>query len=61
MQKDDQTIEEIRIIRHKISQRYHNDPQELIEYYLCLQKKYRARLISYPEGTEESLKKAETL
>ncbi len=60
MRKDDPTIEEIRIIRHKISQRFHNSPREIVEYYLRLQKKYQARLTVHPQETEESLKKAET-
>jgi hypothetical protein len=38
---NDSTIEEIREIRHQISQKNDHDPYKLINYYLELQKEYQ--------------------
>jgi hypothetical protein len=38
---NDPTIEQIREVRHQISQDNDHDPDKLINYYLELQKKYK--------------------
>ncbi len=55
MIRNDSTIDEIRKIRHQISQRFNNDPKKVIEYYIQLQKKYRNRLINLAEMTEKDV------
>lgn len=52
MKKDDPTIDEIRAIRHKLSQKLQNDPEKIVEYYLEWQKKYRDRLVSFSHTPE---------
>ena len=49
----DPVIDEVREIRHRISERVGHDPARLVGYYLELQKQYQDRLISGPE-TEEA-------
>jgi hypothetical protein len=41
----DPVIDEIREIRHRISERCGHDPARLVAYYMELQKQYRDRLI----------------
>ena len=48
----DPVVDEIRAIRHRISERFDHDPQRLVAYYLELQEQYRERLID-PTKTPE--------
>ena len=41
----DPVIDEIREIRHRISERCGHDPERLVEYYKEFQKQYRDRLL----------------
>ncbi len=43
--KADPAIDEIREIRHKISESVNHDPRELIKYYMKLQENDRGRFI----------------
>ena len=52
-QNNDPTIDEIRKIRHQISQRFNHDPERIIEYYIKLQQKYQNRLIELSEQQED--------
>jgi hypothetical protein len=59
MERDerDPVIDEIREVRHNISERVAHDPVRLVAYYMELQKQYRDRLIDTAEpveGTDES-------
>lgn len=49
--KKDLAIEEIRKIRHKISQKYGHDTRALIAHYRALEPKYADRLLR--ESTAE--------
>ena len=49
MAKDDPTIELIREARKQISEKYNNNPQQIVNYYMELQKKYKDRLINITE------------
>ena len=51
-QNNDPTIDEIRKIRHQISQRFNHDPERIIEYYIKLQQKYQNRLLDLSEQKE---------
>ncbi len=42
----DPVIDEIREIRHDLSQRFDHDPKRLFEYYLERQKEHRDRLVN---------------
>jgi hypothetical protein len=42
----DPVIDEIRAVRHRISERVGHDPRRLVDYYLELQKQFEDRLIS---------------
>ena len=55
-QDDDSTMKRIREIRHTISEECSHDPQQMVEYYLELQKGYRGRLLTteYEEALEVS-------
>jgi hypothetical protein len=46
---DDPVIDEIREVRHRISERCGHDAQRLVAYYMALQEQYRDRLIRPPE------------
>jgi hypothetical protein len=41
----DPVIDEIREVRHRISERYDHDPARLIAHYMELQERYRDRLL----------------
>ena len=41
----DPVIDEIREVRHLISERCGHDPERLVAYYMALQEQYRDRLI----------------
>ena len=43
--KADPAIDEIREIRHWISERFDHDPERLVAYYMELQEKYRDRFV----------------
>ena len=53
MKNNDPTIDEIRKIRHQISQRFNHDPERIIEYYIKLQQKYQNRLTNLSEQQED--------
>jgi hypothetical protein len=56
-QLNDPGIDEIREIRHRISERFGHDPARLIAYYLELQKQFQDRFIKTakePERTDQS-------
>lgn len=50
---DDPVIDEIRAIRHRISEQFGHDPRRLLAHYRELQKRYADRLITAPK-TEKS-------
>jgi len=41
----DPVIEEIREVRHRISERFDHDPKRLLEYYMRLQEEHKDRFI----------------
>lgn len=41
----DPVIEEIREVRHRISESFDHDPERLLEYYMRLQEEHRDRFI----------------
>ena len=43
--KSDPAIDEIREIRHRISERFGHDPERLVAYYIELQEKHRDRFV----------------
>lgn len=49
MKIDDPTITRIRDTRHLISSKHQHDPQQVVEYYIRLQKKYQFRLMEEQE------------
>lgn len=59
--KSDPVIDEIREVRHRISERFEHDPSRLVAYYMELQKQYQDRLIrpqEAPESVASSSRKA---
>ena len=62
MIKDDPTIDQIRKIRHQISQRFDHDPKKVVEYYIRLQKQFQGRLLDLSEKWDmaENAQEAET-
>jgi hypothetical protein len=48
----DPVIDEIREVRHHISERFAHDPARLVAYYMELQKQYRDRLIAPAKPSE---------
>jgi hypothetical protein len=49
MNKDpEDPIDQIRRVRHEISERFDHDPQKLVEHYMELQKQHADRLITSP-------------
>jgi hypothetical protein len=45
---NDPAIDEIREIRHRISERCNHDPAQLVAYYMELQERHRDRLLESP-------------
>ena len=43
--QSDPVIDEIREVRHRISERFDHDPARLVAYYVKLQDEYRDRLL----------------
>jgi hypothetical protein len=58
LQQKDPVIDEIREVRHRISERFGHDPAQLVAYYLELQEQYRDRLIDTAK-TPEQVEKGE--
>ena len=44
MKEDDLLIDEVREVRHRISERFEHDPQKLVDHYIEMQKKHTQRL-----------------
>jgi len=49
---NDAVIDEIREVRHRISQRFDHDPERLVAYYMEWQERYRDRFIHTPKALE---------
>ena len=45
MKIPDPPIDEVREVRHQISERFGHDPARLVEYYIELQEQYADRLL----------------
>lgn len=50
--QNDPVIDEIREVRHRISERFDHDPARLVAYYIELQEQYRERLIDTTKAPE---------
>jgi hypothetical protein len=48
----DAVIDEIREVRHRISERFDHDPERLVAYYMEWQERYRDRFIPTPKAPE---------
>ena len=42
---NDPVIDEVREVRHRISERFGHDPAKLVAYYMELQEQYKDRLL----------------
>ncbi len=51
--QSDPVIDEIREIRHRISERSDHDPARLVAYYMKLQEQYRDRLVDTSKTGEQ--------
>jgi hypothetical protein len=49
---NDLVIDEIREVRHRISERLNHDPAQLVAYYMKLQEQHRDRLVDSPKPVE---------
>jgi hypothetical protein len=52
LNQKDPVIDEIRAVRHRISERVGHDPAQLVAYYLKFQEQYRDRLIDTVKSPE---------
>jgi hypothetical protein len=52
--KPDPVIDEVREVRHRISERFGHDPERLVAHYMELQEQYRDRLIRAPQPADKS-------
>lgn len=48
--KRDVAIDEIRQVRHRISEKYGHDTKALLEHYRELQKRFESRIVKEPAG-----------
>lgn len=48
----DPAVDEIREVRHRISERFGHDAQRLVAYYAQLQEQYRNRMLKSTSETE---------
>ncbi len=51
--ESDPVIDEVREIRHRISERFDHNPSRLVAYYMELQKQFDDRLIRNRRGVVE--------
>lgn len=51
--KPDPAIDEVREIRHRISERFGHDPERLVAYYMELQEKHLDRFVGAPQKEQE--------
>jgi hypothetical protein len=56
LNQKDPVIDEIREMRHRISERFGHDPVKLVAYYLEMQERYRDRLIATVKTPERAEK-----
>lgn len=52
MTKKDETISQIRKVRHTISEEYEHNPRKLVNYYIELQKQY-PQLVQFEDNLTE--------
>ena len=45
-EQTDKVIDEIREVRHRVSERCGHDPDQLVAYYIRLQEQFRERLLT---------------
>jgi hypothetical protein len=50
--KSDPVIDEVREIRHRISERFDHDPSKLVAHYTELQKQYQDRLVKAEKSSD---------
>lgn len=50
---NDQPIDEVREVRHRISARFEHDPALLVEYYMKIQEQYKDRLIDPSKSAKD--------
>ena len=50
----DPVIDEIREVRRRISARFDDDPEQLVAYYMELQKQYGDRLLDSEQNRQEA-------
>ncbi len=52
--KEDPIIDEVRKVRHRISERFAHDPHKLVEHYIKLQERHKDRILTeVPENSRE--------
>jgi hypothetical protein len=51
--RHDPVIDEIREVRHRISERFAHDPVRLVAYYIKLQERYSERLTSSQKPSDK--------
>ena len=56
--EDDPIIDEIRRVRHRISEECGHDPKTLVEYFIRLQERHKDRLIRQRAESHTSKKSA---
>ena len=54
--ESDPVIDEIREIRHRISERFDHNPSKLVAHYMELQEQYKERLIGVEHADSSSPK-----
>lgn len=52
--QSDPVIDEVREVRHRISERFGHDPARLVAYYMELQAQFRDRLLDTPKPAEST-------
>ncbi len=55
MTQNDPVIDDVREVRHRISECFDHDPERLIAYYMEFQQQYRVRLLDVPQPIEAKL------
>ena len=53
-QSNDPVVDEIRRIRHQISEEHGHDPKRLVAYYIEFQKQFKDRLINTKQKSNDS-------
>ncbi len=58
--KEDPIIDEVRRVRHRISEKFNHDPRKLVEHYLKLQERHKDRILTGDASNSRHVEKTDS-